>query len=178
MLRENIQNDYKKADKPLQTTINRREKILATDLKLANRIEVTSQSESFITLKDHKRDFVTQPKCRLLNPNKSEIGRVSSHIIKRINTDLRRTLKVQQWRSTKEVVRWFNNIQNKVNKVFIQFDIVKFYPSISEKPLKKTLDWAKNLVNISDKDCELIFSSRCSLLYNDKQPWVKQMWII
>ena len=36
-------------------------------------IEQHSQCQSFIILKDHKANFQNNPKCRLINPAKSEI---------------------------------------------------------------------------------------------------------
>ena len=35
----------------------------------------------FVSLKDHKENFVNDPKCRLLNPTKIEIAKVSEQIL-------------------------------------------------------------------------------------------------
>ena len=44
-----------------------------------------ARKNAFVTLKDHKENFDTNPKCRLLNPSKSELGKVSKVVLDRIN---------------------------------------------------------------------------------------------
>ena len=48
-----------------------------------------SNKQAFITLKDYKDNFENNPKYRLLNPAKSEIGIISKHHLQRINDKLR-----------------------------------------------------------------------------------------
>ena len=43
------------------------------------------ESESYITVKDHKKDFPHKISCRLINPSKSDIGKISKHILDKIN---------------------------------------------------------------------------------------------
>ena len=45
---------------------------MVTDLDLDDRMFITTERQAFITLKDHKENFINNPKCRLLNPSKSE----------------------------------------------------------------------------------------------------------
>ena len=54
------------------------------------------------------------------------------------------------------------------------FDIKDFYPSIKANLLHETLQYARNYINISSNDYEVVFHSRKSLLYNDNQPWMKK----
>ena len=89
-----------------------------------------AKKEAFITLKDHKDDFNINSKCRLINPAKSELGKVSKTIIENINNKVKEQTRVNQWKKTDDVIRWFSNIRDKANCVFIQFDIQEFYPSI------------------------------------------------
>ena len=49
-----------------------------------------------------------------------------------MSTKLIEKLKVNQWKSTKNVTDWFKKIDNKKDCRFIQFDIKEFYPAISE----------------------------------------------
>ena len=51
--------------------INIRVKMIAAKLELDDRIERLSEQNAFITLKDHKDNFLSNPKCRLMNPTKS-----------------------------------------------------------------------------------------------------------
>ena len=62
-------------------TFNTETKIIAQDLPLDGVIEQYNQKQSFIELKDHKENFKNNPKFRLINPAKSEIGIVSKEYI-------------------------------------------------------------------------------------------------
>ena len=74
---------------------------------------VNGSNSCFITLKDHKPSFLNNPKARLLNPAKNELGRISKSILDKINTSLRNLIKVNQWKDTSEVTEWIKNIINK-----------------------------------------------------------------
>ena len=39
------------------------------------------QKTAFITLKDYKENFNINPKCRLINPAKSELGKMCIHSV-------------------------------------------------------------------------------------------------
>ena len=62
---------------------------MAEKLDLDDRIYSLQSKEAFITLKDHKDNFANNTKCRLLNPAKSDLGKVSKQILARVVTDLR-----------------------------------------------------------------------------------------
>ena len=81
-------------------------------MKLEERIEVHSEDTAFITLKDHKPDFRDNPKCRLINPAKSQIGRVSKQILEKLNNEIRDKSELKQWRSTSDVLSWFKDLKN------------------------------------------------------------------
>ena len=95
-------------------------------------------TDAFITLKDHKPNFPTNPKCRLINPSKRELGKVSHFFIEKVNTIIRDKSLANQWRDTDTVISWFKNFDNKSNCIFMQFYIEEFYPSISKGLLMKT----------------------------------------
>ncbi len=69
--------------------------------------------EAFISLKDHKENFENNPKCRLINPAKSESGKLSKIILDKINSNLRKVLNLNQWENTQNVIEWFGNIKEK-----------------------------------------------------------------
>ena len=123
-----------------------------------------AKTPAFITLKDHKDNFETNPKCRLINPSKSELGKVSKTILDNINKRLREVLHVNQWKNSSSVIDWFNSIDNKPNHTFISFDIVEFYPSITEKLLDNVILWVKSLTYIPDEHITIIKHARKSLL--------------
>ena len=81
---------------------------------------------------------------------------------------------MKQWRNTKQVIEWFGNMKDKERHSFISFDIVDFYPSISEKRLDQALSWASNLATISDNDISILKHARKSLLFNTGKTWTKE----
>ena len=88
-------------------------------------------SQAFVLLKDHKPNFATNLPCRLINPSKSDVGRVSKKILEKLTAQLRTSSSVNQWRSTGEVISWFKTNCTPGHVQFLQFDIESFYPSIS-----------------------------------------------
>ena len=174
LLSDNVTANYKKANTTVKTRIDREAKKIAKKLDLDDRIEQYAEKDAFITLKDHKENFENNPKCRLLNPAKSEIGVVSSQLLKRINGDLRETLGVRQWKNSKDVLNFFTNIQQRQTHKFVQFDIVEFYPSISERLLSDALNFAKRHVDIPSREIEIIQHARKSLLFQDGDVWIKK----
>ena len=132
------------------------------------------KSESYIQLKDHKPNFRNNPTFRLLNPNKSETGKVAKDILQNICSDVKEKIVCNQWKNSSQVINWFNSIQNKRNVHFIQFDICEFYPIISEGLLFESINWAKKYTHISEEDKEVIIFASQSILYEDRQPWRKK----
>ena len=150
LLTENITATYKSGEDHLMSDINNELKDISCNLGIGDRIDVMAQTPAFITLKDHKDNFDSHPKCRLINPAKSELGKVSKIILDEINNKLRSKLHVNQWKNTASVINWFNSINDKPNHTFLSFDIVEFYPSITESLLDKVMTWARSLIDISN----------------------------
>ena len=105
----------------------------------SDRIEVTAKREAFITLKDHKENFRNKPTCRLINPCKPELGKVSKQIVEKIVHNIRTKTNTNQWKNTNDVINWFNAIKDKSNYTMICFDTCDFYPSISNTLLQKSI---------------------------------------
>ena len=82
-------------------------------------------------------------------------------------------MNVNQWRNTQNVIEWLGSIEEKTRHSFTSFDIVDFYPSISENLLDQALSWASNLADTSDEDISIIKHARKSLLFNHGRPWIK-----
>ena len=173
LLRENITKHYKLAPADAYSRINTEAQGIARKLQVDDRMEVIARREAYITIKDHKQNFPNSVPCRLINPAKTEMGLVSKRILDRINADLRASSDVQLWRSSADVVDWFQSLKDKNECVFTCFDIVEFYPSISENLLNKALDFATLSTNISEEERMIIHHSRKSLLFNEDRDWVK-----
>ena len=174
LLHENVTANYKKASVQSQRAINREAKKIAKKLTLDDRIECLAENPAFITLKDHKDNFENNPKCRLLNPSKSEIGVISRSHLQTINEAIREHTELKQWRNTQSVLNWFRGIRSKKQSRFIQLDIADFYPSISEELLTKSIAYAQTITNIDAATIEIILHSRKSLLFNNDSAWSKK----
>ena len=111
---------------------------------------------------------------RLLNPSKSNIGKISKKFKDRINTDLRQKTQFNQWKSTNECPSWFRALENKSDFRCVKIDIQQFYPDIGRKLLEDSIKWAKSHTPISAQEEEMIFHSRRSFLFFDKQVYVKK----
>ena len=174
LLRDNITQKYKKVECSVMSAINSEAKAIATKLNLEDRIEQMANKAAFATLKDHKENFTSASQCRLINPAKSEIGKVSKKILDEINCDIRTKLKLNQWRSIDSVTSWFMKLFNKDSCKLFKFDIVEFYPSISESLLNLCSQFAKSYTSISSDKIEIIRHCRKSVLFNDRSTWVKK----
>ena len=173
LLHDNITTTYQKVSKDTARIINMEAKHIAEQLKLDDRIEQAAEQKAFITLKDHKPNFPNNIKCRLINPAKSNLGKISKQILQNINSKIRQSTGVLQSRGTPAVVSWFKNFPYKERCKFLTFDVVDFYPSISEKLLNEGITFAKQFVEINNDDSKIIYHCRKSLLFSRDSAWIK-----
>ena len=177
---DSITQDYEKCNLSKIKNVNSEAASLADnfpvgdDKTLADRIDVLQKNECFITLKDHKTGFPGRVETRLINPSKSNLGKISKQILQRINKNLRIKTGLQQWQSSDQAVSWFQGINNKNKYTFFKLDIVAFYPSISEELLDKSIAFAKTLVPITNEEIKIIKHSRKSFLFHNKESWTKR----
>ena len=175
MLMNNITKDYRKTNIEVVNKINREAAMIAKEMELEDRIEEIALRSAFITVKDHKPDWPARIHCRLINPTRSNIGIISKSILDRINKELRSILKINQWRSSQEVIDWFKNINNKEGLKFVKFDVDSFYPSITKELLIKVLDFTSNLTMLSVQERKVIMNARKNVLVDcDGDIWVKK----
>ena len=91
----------------------------------------------------------------------------------RINKNLIKATNVQQWKNTQAVINWFNDLDNKQSCSFLQFDVVDFYPSLTQDLLDQALEFASEFKTISESDKEIINHAKKTLLFHDNSPWNK-----
>ena len=131
VIRENITKEYKITSVNSVNNTDKKSASFAKNLKLEKRMQNYTHNEAFITIKDHKADFPSKLPARLLNPAKNDLGRVSKIILQQINSEIRYSTKLNQWRSTQSVLKWFKDLENTARLKFFKFDIVNYYPTIS-----------------------------------------------
>ena len=87
-------------------------------------MDISSKNRCFITLKDHKENFLNNSTVRLINPAKNELGGIHKAILDK---------------NTASIMKWFKRIEQKHLYKFIIFDIKDFFPSVQEESLNKRL---------------------------------------
>ena len=174
MIFKEVVKNYKKAPPDLEKELNNEAKMLAHKLGIVDRVEKYNAKNCFITIKDHKRNFKSNPECRLINPAKTQIGRISKIIVQEICESLRLALNINQWRSTNDCIKWFEEYEKDDRCSFIKYDIKDFYPSITERTLDRALDLAKEYMVISLDKVEIIKHCCKTLLYYEDSVWIKK----
>ena len=174
-MHDNLTKTYKKRNNDKTKTINIKTKEIASKLKLEDRIQILDGNDAYISIKDHQEGFPDKVSCRLINPSKTAIGKISKQIIDKINSSILEKGKVNQWKNTPSVIEWYCNIKQKDQCSFVVFDIEHFYPSVSEKLLDKAILFAKSHYNFTPDELEIVLHSRKSFLFWNQSTWVKSM---
>ena len=139
LLRDNITKTYKKSNGKKLRDINFAAKKLAEKFSVVDRVEVMQETEAYITIKDHKDEFPNKIPCRLVNPSKSNTGKISKAILDTINKNIARSTEINQWINTLNIIDWYANYMGKNKASFVQFDLENFYPSTTSDLLYNSI---------------------------------------
>ena len=71
-----------------------------------------------------------------------------------------------------ETIEWFRRIKNKSKTIFMQFDILDFYPSITKNIPKDSINYARKYVDVTNEQYEIL-SCRKTVIKNNESTWVK-----
>ena len=107
------------------------------------------ENETFITIKDHKEWFPNHMSCRLLNPSKANIGKISKVLLAKINLSILSSPKINQWKNKSSVIIWCDNITSKQTLSFLCFDVEI---SIHLSPVI----YLKNQLNLQDSSSRFL----------------------
>ena len=174
LLEKDIHKEYKKSSENELNLVNLKAAKIAKELQLDNRMKIHTTTECYVTIKDHKDEFMSKMPCRLINPAKSEMGRVSKILVEDINLKVRDIKKLNQWKNTAAVINWFTKLENKSTLKFFKYDIQSFYPSITKELLYKAIEFARNIIYIPENDINIIMQSRENLLFHEGEIWQKK----
>ena len=125
-LNNNITKKFKKADESVINNITKHDKKVAEELELDDRMHCTMKHDTYITLKDHKEQFMNNPQFRVINPTKSELGMISKQMLSEIISAVKSKSQLVQWKNSDATIDWFVKLENKKNLRFLQFDVVDF----------------------------------------------------
>ena len=157
MRRNAITSTYKKANENIKKRINEKGKEIVKKSfdNIIDRMDINAESNCYITIKDHKENFLNHPKVRLINPAKNELGRISKTILDNINMKLFQATKINQWKNMVSAIKCFNSLKDKHLMKFVMFDIKDFYPSVTQHLFNKTLNFASEYIYISKCDVDV-----------------------
>ena len=107
MRRNAITSTYKKANENIKKRINEKGKeiVIKSFNNIVDRMDINAESNCFLTIKDHKDNFLNHPKVRLINPAKKELERMSKTILDNINMNLFQATKINQWKNMVSAIK-------------------------------------------------------------------------
>ena len=85
----------------------------ASRLQVEDRLGKFKKKEAYILFKDHKPNFENKLPTRLINPSKTELGRISKFIIQNIVNSVKKANHCNLWGNSYETIEWFRRIKNK-----------------------------------------------------------------
>ena len=173
-LNNNITKEYKKVDEKVIKEITKNDKAVATKLEIDDRVHCTTKRDTFITLKDHKQQFMNNPKFRVINPTKSELGKVSKQMLTKIISAVKTKSQLLQFKNSDSTIDWFCKLKDKHRLHFIQFDVVNFYASINPDLLENSITFAARYTTITQEMKETIRQAANSFLFSDNSAWIKK----
>ena len=96
LVEKEVQKEYRKANENEIKQVVSSQKELVASVELQDRVFETTKQQCFSTLKDHKENFALNPKVRLINPYKPEVGKISKQLLEKINFEIREKSKLNQ----------------------------------------------------------------------------------
>ena len=173
ILKNKITDNYKIDYNNTIDQINKDTCSFACKLHIEDRLGKLKKKDAYILFKDHKPNFENKLQSILINPSKTELGKVSKNIIQNIVTNVKKVNHSNLWGNSYDTIEWFRKIQNKSKATFMQFDIIDFYPSITKNTLIDSINHAGKYVDITKEQYEIILASRKTVLKNNGSTWVK-----
>ena len=104
LLIKTVTKTYKMTNRRNVYGINYEAKSTAIQLSIDNRIERIYENESYITIKHHKEDFRSKISCRLINPSKSDIRKISKTMLDKMITKIVSLTNANQWKNSISVI--------------------------------------------------------------------------
>ena len=153
---------------------NEAAQILSKQMSLKNKkVPKYEVNEAFLSIKDHKANFPHDINCRIINSSKTHLGKLSRTILQKHITTIRKKSMLNQWKNSGEVIDWFEKINNKNHKCFVNFDIKNFYPTIKRKHLIDAINFSNSYSRFTEFEIETIMHTCKSVMFYDNNMWKK-----
>ena len=106
----------------------------ASKLHINDRLGKFQKKDAYILFKDHKPNFINKLQTRLINPSKTELGKISKNIIQNIVTNVREASHCNLWRNSLETIEWFRGIKTKVKLALYNLTSMTFIHPYLKNP--------------------------------------------
>ena len=124
ILKNKTKDNYKIDNNNTIYQINNDTCRFASKLHIEDRLGKFKKKDAYILLKGHKPNFENELQSRLINPSKTELGKVSKNIIQNIVTNVKKAYYSNLWKNSYDTIDWSRKIKNKSKATFTQFDII------------------------------------------------------
>ena len=104
ILRNKITDNYKIDDNNTIDQINNNTCKFASKLHIEDRLGKFKKKDAYILFKDHKPNFENKLQSRLINPSKTELGKVSKNIIQSIVSNVRKASYSNLWNNSNDTI--------------------------------------------------------------------------
>ena len=169
-----LTSEYSISPNDPTTKMNNDASLFLSHNNISNRkVPKFQKAEAFITIKDHKPNFPHSIKCRMINPAKSFLGKCTKVILQEHIAEIRSKTELTQWINSDSVIEWFNKIEDKPHKCFINFDIKNFYPSITKDHLLNAIEFGKKFTKFSNDEIDLLMHTCQTIVCYDNRIWTK-----
>ena len=111
VLNNKITDNYKIDKDNTIDQINKDTCNFASKVHINDRLEKFQKKDAYILFKDHKPNFINKLQTRLINPSKTELGKISKNIIQNIVTNVREASHCNLWRNSSDTIEWFRKIK-------------------------------------------------------------------
>ena len=113
ILNKKIMDNYKIDKDNTKDQINKETGNFACKLHIYDRLGKFQKRDAYILFKDHKPNFINKLQTKLINPSKTESGKISKNIIQNIVTNVREASYSNLWRNSLDTIEWFRGIKKK-----------------------------------------------------------------
>ena len=79
-----------------------------------------------------------------------------------------------QWLNSEEVIKWFNNFNDKSHKCIIKFDFKKLYSSIKKEHLTKAIKFAEKYTTFNKQEIDTLMHTCQTIIFYDNRIWTKK----
>ena len=131
------------------------------------------EKRAIFFLRITKKNSPDKKQTRSINLTKTELGLVSKDVIQKITSRLMSSHKYNLRKNSMDTIDWFKKMKDKKRSTFVQFDIIEFYPSITKELLVRSLNHAREYIEITEEEIEIILASRKTVLSDNRRSWVK-----